>query len=270
MLNPDGSSRYTRLNANEIDLNRDAINRSQKETQCFFDYLETFKPDFCFNMHGQRTIFSAGNSDKPATLSFLAPSYDYKLNINKSREEAMKLIISAHKMLLDFIPGQIGKYDDAHNPNCFGDQIQKMGIPSVLFEAGHYPGDYNKNITRRFVMLSLIKMLQTIAYSTINEYQPEDYFEIPNNQKLHLDIIIKNVSNSKTGYIGIQYIEVLTGNQIIFQPYIKTLNDLSHFFGHRCIDANHKLVNINGKSAFKTGLKVTEITIGGKTIEVRL
>jgi len=268
MLNPDGSSNYTRFNANSADLNRDAVNQTQKETRCFLNYLDNLKPNYCFNMHGQRSIFSAGEHDKPATLSFLAPSYDYDLSINDSRKEAMKLIIHANKMLSNFIPGQIAKYDDAHNPNCFGDHIQKLGIPTVLFEAGHYHGDYDRNISRRYVMLGILRMLEYITCSPTELYSVKDYLKIPNNKELFLDVIIKNVSNTEAGYVGIQYNENLINNKIIFEPYIKTMGDISHFYAHRLIDAKDKPVEINGKSGFEINKKISRIKIEDEYIEL--
>ena len=59
ILNPDGAEVYTRLNGRQIDLNRDAKALSQSESKILRTAYNTFKPHFCFNMHGQRTIFSA-------------------------------------------------------------------------------------------------------------------------------------------------------------------------------------------------------------------
>lgn len=270
ILNPDGANRYTRFNINDVDLNRDAIKRSQSETQCFFKCLENFKPDYCFNMHGQRTIFSAGDTNKSAALSFLAPSYNYGLNINKNRDEAMRLIVSATKLLSDYIPGHIGRYDDAHNPNCFGDHIQNMGASTVLFEAGHYKIDYKRNEVRRFVMLSLLKMIEGIAYSNIDENNIDEYNNIPKNKKLFLDIIIKNVANSKTGFVGVQYKEVLNKNRIVFKPYIKSLGNLSDFYAHRYIEANHNPITINGNPRLKVDLNIENIKISDKNIDLKI
>ena len=71
MLNPDGSEVYTRLNANQVDLNRDAQELTQPESRVLLDCYNAFNPDFCFNLHGQRTLFSAGETNNVATLSFL-------------------------------------------------------------------------------------------------------------------------------------------------------------------------------------------------------
>ena len=71
ILNPDGAERYTRFNANGIDLNRDAQGLSQSESKVLRQIFDDFKPHFCFNLHGQRTIFGVGDTGKSATLSFL-------------------------------------------------------------------------------------------------------------------------------------------------------------------------------------------------------
>ena len=74
ILNPDGAYLYTRLNKNKVDLNRDAKELTQSESRVLRTTFEIFKPHFCFNMHGQRTIFSAGNTPNSSILSFLSPS----------------------------------------------------------------------------------------------------------------------------------------------------------------------------------------------------
>ena len=76
ILNPDGAEAYTRVNANAMDLNRDAQDLSQPESKVLRQAFMSFKPHFCYNLHGQRTIFSAGNTNNPATVSFLSPAQD--------------------------------------------------------------------------------------------------------------------------------------------------------------------------------------------------
>lgn len=268
MLNPDGASLYTRKNTNGIDLNRDAFHKTQRETQVFFKVLNEFQPDYCFNMHGQRTIFSAGINNYPATISFLSPSYDVDLNLNHTRKTAMKLIVAAQETLKNFIPNQIGRYDDAHNLNCFGDYIQKMGIPTVLFEAGHFANDYSRNKTRQYVFLSFLKMIETIAHNKVDDFHYKKYFQIPLNQKRFYDCIIKNVKNSKSNFVGIQYKEVLNDNRITFEPYIATLEDLSFYYAHKCLDAKQNKVVINGSVDLKKDLIVNTLNIGSTIIEL--
>src|SRR5690606_2236569 len=70
MLNPDGAIAYTRVNANAVDLNRDAQDRTQPESIALHELYQNFKPDYCFNLHDQRTIYNVGDTPKPATVSF--------------------------------------------------------------------------------------------------------------------------------------------------------------------------------------------------------
>ncbi len=101
-LNPDGAFRYTRLNANEVDLNRDAVAQTQKETKVLMQTFDAFAPHYCMNLHGQRTIFAAGNTTKPATLSFLAPSANPERSITPTRRVAMQLIACSCSALIYF------------------------------------------------------------------------------------------------------------------------------------------------------------------------
>ena len=61
ILNPDGALNYTMTNFNGIDLNRDALVLSQPESILLNKMYHSINPHFCFNLHGQRTIFAAGN-----------------------------------------------------------------------------------------------------------------------------------------------------------------------------------------------------------------
>ena len=81
MLNPDGSEVYTRVNVNKVDLNRDAVARVAKESKLLRNVLEDFNPQFCFNLHDQRTIFGVEGTNKPATISFLAPSEEISRSV---------------------------------------------------------------------------------------------------------------------------------------------------------------------------------------------
>ena len=108
ILNPDGAKAYTRLNANAIDLNRDAQDLSQPESLVLNRCFHSFKPDYCFNMHGQRTIFSAGKFNKPATISFLAPAQDLECSLTRTRKQAMEIVTVMNDMLQKQIPNQIG------------------------------------------------------------------------------------------------------------------------------------------------------------------
>ena len=109
---------YTRNNANDVDLNRDAVNLTQPESISLRAVFDKFKPNFCFNLHGQKTIYAAGKKGKPATLSFLSPAADRERLLTPARLKAMQIILSINRSLANKIPNQIARYDDCFNINC--------------------------------------------------------------------------------------------------------------------------------------------------------
>ncbi len=261
MLSPDGSRSYTRLNANGIDLNRDAQNLTQPESRVLRNCFESFKPDFCFNLHGQRTIFSAGSTNKSATVSFLSPAQDEICSITETRKKAMDVIVKMNAYLQKQIPGQVGVYDDAFNINCVGDSFQVLNVPTILFEAGHYPDDYNRDKVRRLIFHSLWIGVTEIAFNEIRGLYEQEYLKIPKNEKLFYDIIIRNAKLKRGEVyqirdIAVQYEEKLDKNRIIFVPKIEKISDLSGFYGHKEIDANENLVFIDVNEELKEGLAI--------------
>jgi Predicted deacylase len=241
MLNPDGAKAYTRVNHNEVDLNRDAKKLSQPESVALRTLFQDFQPDYCFNLHDQRTLFSAGKKDKPATVSFLSPASNMERDITPSREVAMRLIVSMNHALQKMIPGQVGRFDDGFNDNCVGDSFQMEKVPTLLFEAGHFQKDYEREKTREFLFYSLLEALQTIAADKISNYSIDDYFAIPENDKLFFDIIVENpqVTNpiiKDTDRVGIRYKEVLYGDKIHFEPEVAEVGTLEGFYAHQTIE----------------------------------
>lgn len=247
MLNPDGAKAYTRLNAHNVDLNRDAQDLSQPESQVLRDFFNKFQPNYCFNLHGQRTIFSAGNTNKSATVSFLAPAQDENFTITETRKKAMEIIALMNENLQQQIPNQVGIYDDAFNINCVGDTFQSLNVPTILFEAGHFADDYSREIVRNYIFQSLLVAINYIATKDVTGESFEPYLQIPQNAKCFYDVIIRNARvDSEIGEqitdIAIQYQERLVNNQIEFIPVVEYIGNLDAFFGHLDIDAKSQKV----------------------------
>ena len=246
MLNPDGAKLYTRENANIVDLNRDFINLSQPESRLLLKTFNDFKPNYCYNLHDQRTIFGVANTGKPATLSFLAPSYNEEREINDSRLKAINLIAGINDELQKYIPGQIGRFDDSFNINCIGDTFQYLGVPTLLFEAGHFPDDYEREKTRKFVFMSLVTSFIILNENDIVNNRNDKYLNIPQNNVVFFDFMYKNVKINYDGNEIItnfvaQYKEELIDNKLNFNSYIVEVGDLKGYFGHFEYDAKGAL-----------------------------
>jgi len=242
MVNPDGAKLYTRENANQVDLNRDAQLLSQPESKILRECFNTFKPDFCYNLHDQRTIFGVGDSGKPATVSFLAPSYNEEREINEVRQKAINVIAAMNETLQEYIPNQVGRFDDSFNINCIGDTFQSLNVPTILFEAGHFQDDYDREITRKYIFMALLSGFKFISDNEIVSNRCDDYVNIPQNKVVFYDFVCKNVkinygSIEKITNFAIQFKEVLTENQICFEAYIAEIGDLENYFGHFEYDA---------------------------------
>ena len=246
MLNPDGAKLYTRENANKVDLNRDSQDLSQPESRILRALFEKFEPDFCYNLHDQRTIFGVGNSGKPATLSFLAPAYNEAREVNDSRLKAINLIAGINTVLQQFIPGQVGRFDDSFNINCIGDTFQSLGVPTILIEAGHFQDDYDREETRKFVFIALVSSFDLLYENDIVDNEFDKYLSISQNKVVFYDFLYKNI---KINYDGIeiitnfaaQYKEELIDNRIFFNAYIVHISHLDNYFGHFEYDAEGAL-----------------------------
>lgn len=223
-LNPDGAQAYTRHNAVGVDLNRDAIALSQPESQCLRTYFDRLQPDYCFNLHDQRTIYGAGVSGAAATLSFLAPAADAQCSVTPARQKAMQLIAAISAELKEVLPKGIGRFDDAFNPNCVGDTFSTLGVPTLLVEAGHFANDYARNKTVTCVEQALQKALWSIAKQDFDAYSTADYLEIPENQKVYYDLLLQEANLEVEGqkrphqYLILQYLEVLKEGRLYFEP----------------------------------------------------
>ena len=245
-LNPDGAKAYIRTNSNQVDLNRDAIDLSQPESKVLQESFDRITPNFALNLHGQKTIYGVGSGSdtKPATLSFLAPAADKECSITPARVKAMSAIAAIKNSLETMLPKGIGRYNDQFNPNCFGDAFTKEGTPTILFEAGHYPEDYQREKVTVFVF----KAFKALFKELLNQkkmHNINSYFEIPENTTNYVDLIVSNVDVYENGVkhinqlIAIQYVEVLKEKEVVFLPSLKAFGKHLPYNAHRYLDMNN-------------------------------
>ena len=253
MLNPDGALLYTRENANKVDLNRDSQVLTQPESILLRQTFEDFKPHYCYNLHDQRTIFGVGDEiPKPATVSFLAPSYNEAREINEVRAKAIEVIVAMNTVLQEFIPNQVGRFDDSFNINCIGDTFQSLNVPTILIEAGHFQEDYNREVTRKYIFIALVSGLKYIYENDIVISKIEDYLNISHNKICFYDFIYKNIKinydyNKIITNFALQYKEEFIDDQLLFNAYITDIGDLKEFHGHFEYDAKGALFeNLEG------------------------
>ena len=230
MLNPDGTERFQRRTALNIDMNRDFLQAESVETQHFKTVLKEIQADFSFNLHDQNPYYSVGQEPFPVAVVFLAPSYNYECSTNACRKEAMQVIALMTAMLNELSPNRIAKYSDEHEPRSYGDSVQKTGSSTILVESGFYPNDPEKQEIRKLNFVSILMAMATIAQKDYTAISIEKYDEIPQNKKLYHDIIFRNVEIEREGAsfradIGLRKIKGVWT--------LMDMGDLSTFFGHK-------------------------------------
>src|SRR5690606_48339 len=197
-------------------------------------------------LHDQRSIFGIAETGKPATFSVLAPAFDAERNFNKSREITADLAARFANSLADYLPGNLGRFDDAFNSDCAGDHFQSRNIPTVLIETGHAPEDYDREMVRKWLFVSMVSALVEIAEIGLTNQKLDDYLKIPSNSVLFFDFVYKNVrfhydGTDKIANFAAHYSEVLTNGCLRFEAQIVDLGERPESLGHFTLDAKGEL-----------------------------
>lgn len=245
MLNPDGAEVYQRRNRLGVDLNRDALRLQSPEARTLKQVRDSLEADFGFNLHDQSTYYNAERTDKPASVSYLAPAYNYEKEVNEVRSNAMKVIAYMNEIIQNYAPGQVGRYNDDFEPRAFGDNIQKWGTSTILIESGGYPADTEKQEIRKLNYVSILSALYAIATGSYKSVSLDAYWSIPENDRKLFDFKIKGVTYELLGQpyvldLGIHRIEVddQFHRNFWYKSQISDLGDLSTYYGYETMDAS--------------------------------
>ncbi len=240
MVNPDGAAVFNRRNAQQIDLNRDFLNQVAPESKLLAQCRDKINPHFGFNLHDQHTLWSVSGTFKPATLSFLAPAADPELSITSGRKKAMQVIADIFGVQQNYLPGQIGLFDDEHEARAFGDNFQKAGTATILIEAGGLQNDPEKQQIRKYYFGSIIAGLYSIATNDYDHQDLKNYFAIPKNTKQLFHLLLHNVQfHGARVSIGINYEEYpgQLAQETYKEYHIEDIGDLRNFEAYETYDA---------------------------------
>jgi hypothetical protein len=113
-----------------------------------------------------------------------------------------------------------------------------LNIPTILFESGHFPGDYDREVTRKYIFTAMLKAIEVISKGTIDQYNRDSYFDIPDNNKLFFDVLIKNIhilepKHGQGSSAAIQFVETLVNGKIEFIGKLEEIGNLQGKFGHK-------------------------------------
>lgn len=240
MLNPDGANRFTRRNMQGIDINRDAMRLQTPEGRILKKVRDETKADWGFNLHDQNIYLGAGVGPYPASISVLAPAYNYEKQINETRGDAMRLIGVMNQLLQRHIPKQVGRYDDAFEPRAFGDNIQKWGTRTILIESGGLKGDPENQMLRRLNFSIFLTALEAIANGRHKDWDYSAYEGLPENQPSGMqDLIVRKIQVTRTDKtykvdLAFRREEVNCDNsrKFFYRSNISEMGDLQNTFGY--------------------------------------
>lgn len=238
MLNPDGAFRFTRRNAAGIDMNRDARSRSTIEMQLFFAHIVQFAPHWAFNLHDQRNIYNVNLSEKPASISLLAPSADISVSLTPNRFEVMQLAAALARMMQAVIPGGVGRYSDEFYPTATGDNLQAMGIQTLLIESGGCVGDPLRNTARMLNFGAYIRICEMLATNSHLSEPLSGYAQIPPNTEKMFDIKLCNIAlaSGVIADVGITSAETLREGRLQRVFTISDIGDLKDWNAYETRD----------------------------------
>ncbi len=244
MLNPDGAALYQRRNLLGIDINRDALRLQSPEAKTLKKVRDSLNADFGFNLHDQSIYYNTERTNNPATISYLAPAYNYNKDINEVRANAMKVIVFMNSIIQKYAKGQVGRYNDDFEPRAFGDNIQKWGTSTILIESGGYKNDVEKQEIRKLNYVSILSAMYSIANKNYINLDIAAYNKIPKNDRKLFDLKIEGATyilNNKSYKIdiGLNRLEVNKDNYSNFWYSSRILDqgDLSTYYGYENFNA---------------------------------
>ncbi|MPZ17169.1 MAG: peptidase M14 [Luteitalea sp.] len=253
MVNPDGAERWTRRNAQGLDINRDAALLQSPEARALKALRDRLEPAVGFNLHNQNWRTSVGAPPQPAAISLLAVASDEALSDTPQRVLAKKTAAVVRQAIEPFARGQIGRYDETFNVRAFGDNFSRAGTGVVLIETGPWPGPEPDRALVRINFVAIFSALEALASGSVDRADPELYTTLPENDSNLFHTIVKGgtiwpgtgVAPFK-GDIGLGATRVVrqtkAGREIQWVSSIQELGDMRVYGALETIDAEGLVV----------------------------
>ena len=189
MLNPDGAELYVRRNLQGIDINRDARSLQTPEANLLKRLRDEWSPDIGFNLHNQNALTTAGPTNKQAAISLLVVYGDAAKTSTPGHERNKRLAAAMVDALDDYIPQNIGRYDDEFTATAFGDNFSAWGTPVILIETGALYGK-DEMFLVKMNFIAILTALRSLADGSEKNVSPAAYELLPHNSSGRLMSII--------------------------------------------------------------------------------
>lgn len=236
MLNPDGAERGQRRNAQEIDINRDALRLSTPEGRFLKAVRDRVRPELGFNLHNQQPTYSAGARGPQAAMSLLAVPGDEAVTVTPGVRRTMQMAIHAQRLAETFAPGRVGRYDMDYTARAFGDSMSRWGTPTLLIESGGWAGPDEASRLVRLNFVVLAGTLAAIADGSLDAVDPRAYERIPLNASGRIASLVVRGARLAGGRglppfeadLAFQVPGPFTGGEARREPGLAELGDFGH------------------------------------------
>ena len=204
ILNPDGAARFTRRNAQGVDVNRDARRLQTPEGRTLKAAVDRLNPDFGFNLHDQSAAVRMEGSDRGVAIALLAPAFNEARDVDDKRRRAMQVASLLIDAMEPVVGDHIAKYDDTFNPRAFGDLVGAWGASTILIESGAWPDDPQKQHLRAANFTGLVAALDGIASGRYADFDPTAYEALAFNGRRLPDLLIAGATVAVPGLPQLQ------------------------------------------------------------------
>ncbi len=248
-LNPDGSERNIRHNAQGIDINRDALQFSTPEGRIFRDLIQSYQPRYGFNLHNQRHRLSIGEPAEPVAVSLLVPPIDEENSQNESTQLATLVAATFCEKVREQCGNRISRYGIEYMARAFGEWVQRQGVSVILVEAGGWPdGQFDQ--LEKLHYAALAQTLKAIALDKLNNAKAASYHDLPKfHDHLMFDLLVEKseIAQSPGGTlteaeIGINYPGRMAGVPCNEFGVIEAVGDLHENGGIDTLASNGNVV----------------------------
>jgi hypothetical protein len=191
MLNPDGAERFRRLNAQGIDINRDARGCLTSEMRALREVHAALRPAFALNLHDQDPRKRVGRSDRLTALALLANPFDEAMGDNDVRIRAKRLGAVIARAVRPLIGGHVSRFPEEFNPQGSGEFMAASGTSSLLLECGGWKDDPEKQFLRKVSFVALLSALEAVAGESYADVPLAEYESLAEDDTSVVDVLLR-------------------------------------------------------------------------------
>ena len=248
-LNPDGAQHNTRVNGQGIDVNRDALKFATPEGRALREAIQSFKPDYGFNLHNQGHRTGVGMPPKVVAASLLVPPIDPEDTQTEWTREATRVAAFFAESIREHCSA-VSRYEIDYMARAFGEWVQRQGVSTVLVEAsGWHDGDLTKIEAPHFA--AFVMTLEAIAKSGLGDdlalagVDPQSYLALDRSNAYDLfDVLVTSAGVAQhalgelsKGDLGVDYPLRRSGTPKNCDGQVAAIGDLHEHGGVHLVEA---------------------------------